>query len=211
MQIERQHELLAHHGCLLWRDRVVVPQRLRQHVLEALHISHPAIVKMKALARCYIWWPNMDDAITSWVTSCQACQESRPASLAAKGNTWEMPKAPWSRVHIDLAGPFHGWTFMVMVDAYFKWLEVALMHSTPTEAVLRVLRGLFVTHGCPDVLISDNGPQFTSGTFERYLLGLGIRHALTAPFHPASNGQAERMVHSAKEAPGTEGMARAGH
>ncbi|XP_033014646.1 uncharacterized protein K02A2.6-like, partial [Lacerta agilis] len=196
----RQHELSAHRGCLLWGDRVVVPQRLRQRVLEALHIGHPGIVKMKALARCYVWWPNMDDAITSWVASCQACQESRPAPPAAKGNTWETPKAPWSRVHIDLAGPFHGRTFMVVVDTYSKWLEVALMPSTTTEAIVRVLRGLFAMHGCPDVLVSDNGPQFTSGAFERYLLGLGIRHALTAPFHPASNGQAERMVRSAKEA-----------
>ncbi|CAI7935033.1 XP_034959630.1uncharacterized protein K02A2.6-like, partial [Podarcis lilfordi] len=196
----RQHELSAHRGCLLWGDRVVIPQRLRQRVLEALHVGHPGIVKMKALARCYVWWPNMDDAITAWVSACQACQESRPAPPAAKGHTWETPKTPWSRVHIDLAGPFHGRTFMVVVDAYSKWLEVALMPSTTTEAVIRVLRGLFATHGCPDVLVSDNGPQFTSGTFERYLLGLGIRHALTAPFHPSSNGQAERMVRSAKEA-----------
>ncbi|CAI5771628.1 XP_028584004.1uncharacterized protein K02A2.6-like [Podarcis lilfordi] len=136
---------------------------------------------MKALARCYIWWPNVDDAITAWVSACQACQESRPAPPAAKGHTWETPKTPWSRVHIDLAGPFRGQTFMVLVDAYSKWLEVALMHSTTTEAVIRVLRGLFATHGCPDVLVSNNGPQFMSGTFER-------------------NGQAERMVHLAKEA-----------
>uniref|UniRef100_A0A670I4V1 Gypsy retrotransposon integrase-like protein 1 n=1 Tax=Podarcis muralis TaxID=64176 RepID=A0A670I4V1_PODMU len=196
----RQHELSAHRGCLLWGDRVVIPQGLRQRVLEALHVGHPGIVKMKALARCYVWWPNMDDAITAWVSACQACQESRPAPPAAKGHTWETPKTPWSRVHIDLAGPFHGRTFMVVVDAYSKWLEVALMPSTTTEAVIRVLRGLFATHGCPDVLVSDNGPQFTSGTFERYLLGLGIRHALTAPFHPSSNGQAERMVRSTKEA-----------
>ncbi|CAI5780663.1 XP_028571632.1uncharacterized protein K02A2.6-like [Podarcis lilfordi] len=195
----RQHELLAHRGCLLWGDRVVIPQRLRQCVLEALHVGHPGIIKMKALARCYVWWPNMDDAISAWVSACQACQELRPAPLAAKGHTWETPKTPWSRVHIDLAGPFHGRTFMVVVDAYSKWLEVALIPSTTTEAVIRVLRGLFATHGCPDVLVSDNGPQFTSGTFERYLLGLGIHHALTAPFHPSSNGQAERMVCSAKE------------
>nr|XP_034969524.1 uncharacterized protein K02A2.6-like [Zootoca vivipara] len=142
----------------------------------------------------------MDEAITTWVATCQPCQELRPAPPAAKGHTWETPKTPWLRVHINLAGPFHGRTFMVVVDAYSKWLEVALMTSTMTEAVIRVLLGLFATHGCPDVLVSNNGPQFTSGTFERYLLGLGIRHALTAPFHPASNGQTERMVRSAKEA-----------
>uniref|UniRef100_UPI0010A02BFD uncharacterized protein K02A2.6-like n=1 Tax=Podarcis muralis TaxID=64176 RepID=UPI0010A02BFD len=198
----RQHELSAHCGCLLWGDCVVIPQRLRQCVLEALHIGDPGIVKMKALARCSVWWPNMDDAITAWVSACQACQELRPAQPAAKGHTWETPKTPWSRVPINLASPFHSWTFMVVVDAYSKWLEVALMPSTTTEAVIRVLQGLFATHGCPDVLVSDNGPQFTSGTFELYLLGLGICHALTAPFHPSSNGQVERMVRSAKEALG---------
>ncbi|XP_077778806.1 uncharacterized protein LOC144326225 [Podarcis muralis] len=196
----QQHKLSAHRGCVLWGDCVVIPEKLRQRILEALHVSHPGIIKMKALARCYVWWPNMDDAITAWVSACQVCQESRPAPPVAKGHTWEIPKTPWSRVHIDLASPFHGRTYMVVVDAYSKWLEVALMPFTPTEAVIRVLRGLFATHGCPDVLVSNNGPQFTSGTFERYLLGLGICHALTAPFHPPSNGQAERMVRSAKEA-----------
>lgn len=40
----------------------------------------------------------------------------------------------------------------------------------------------------------------TLSIFECYLLSLGIHHALMAPFHPASNGQAEQMVNSAKEA-----------
>lgn len=48
--------------------------------------------------------------------------------------------------------------------------------------------------------MSDKGAQFTLGMFKKYLLGLGIRHALTALFHPACNRQAERVVRSAKEA-----------
>lgn len=85
---------------------------------------------------------------------------------------------------------------MVMVDACSKWMEVALMSSTTSEAVIRVLQGLFPIN----VPVSDNGTQFPSGTFERYLLGLGIYHVLMAPFHSSSNGQAERMIRSAKEA-----------
>lgn len=74
------------------------------------------------------------------------------------------------------------------------------MSSTTSEVVNQELWGLFATHGLPDILVLDNGTQFTLGTFKRYLMGLGIRHALMAPFHPASNGQAERMFRSAKEA-----------
>lgn len=74
------------------------------------------------------------------------------------------------------------------------------MGSTTTEASIRALRKLFTTHGLPDVLVLDNGAQLTSAVFESFLGAHGIRHALVIPFHPASNGQAERIVHTAKEA-----------
>lgn len=165
---------------------VVIPEMLQHHVLKACHISQLGIVQMKVLAQSYIWWPNMEDANMSWV-------ESMPG-IEAKGNTWENSKAPWSRIHIDLAGPFHGQTFMVAVDSYSKRLEVVLMSSTTLEGIIKILQELFVTHGLPDVLVFDNEPQFTLVQFERYLLGLGVHHMLTAPFHPASNGQAEQMA-----------------
>lgn len=64
-----------------------------------------------------------------------------------------------------MADPFHGWTFIVVVGTYAKWLEVTLMPSTTSEAVIKVLQSLFVTHGLLDVLVSDNGAQFTLGVW----------------------------------------------
>ncbi|XP_034279660.2 uncharacterized protein K02A2.6-like [Pantherophis guttatus] len=142
----------------------------------------------------------MDIDITKWVGRCQPCQESRPDPPTAPVWEWERPQGPWSRIHIDFAGPFHGQTFMVIVDAFSKWLEIKLMRATTTDAVIKELRQLFPTHGLPDVLVLDNGPQFTATQFEGYLADLGVRHVLSAPFHPASNGQAERFVRTAKEA-----------
>ncbi|XP_058023905.1 uncharacterized protein K02A2.6-like [Ahaetulla prasina] len=142
----------------------------------------------------------MDKEISDRVGKCQACQESRPLPPTAPIREWEKPQGPWSRIHIDFAGPFHGQTFLVVVDAYSKWLEIILMRSTTAESVISVLRHLFVTHGLPDTLVSDNGPQFTATQFEGYLAEEGIRHVLSAPFHPATNGLAERFVRSAKEA-----------
>ncbi|XP_058042036.1 uncharacterized protein K02A2.6-like, partial [Ahaetulla prasina] len=185
---------------LLWGDRVVIPEQLREKVLELLHEGHPGIVRMKGLARSYVWWPLMDMEIAERVGKCQACQESRPLPPTAPIREWERPQGPWSRIHIDFAGPFHGQTFLVVVDAYSKWLEIILMRSMTAEAVISVLRHLFVTHGLPDTLVSDNSPQFTATQFEGYLAEEGIRHVLSAPFHPATNGLAERFVRSAKEA-----------
>ncbi|XP_060542427.1 uncharacterized protein K02A2.6-like [Pantherophis guttatus] len=198
--VGKRDELTMQGGCLLWGDRVVIPSRLREKVLTLLHEGHPGIVRMKGLARSYVWWPSMDADITEWVGKCQPCQESTSDPPTAPVREWERPQGPWSRIHIDFAGPFHGQTFMVVVDAFSKWLEIKLMKATTTDTTIRELRQLFATHGLPDILVSDNGPQFTATQFEGYLAGLGIRHVLSAPFHPASNGQAERFVRSAKEA-----------
>ncbi|XP_013911758.1 PREDICTED: uncharacterized protein LOC106540965 [Thamnophis sirtalis] len=173
---------------------------IHRPVLEALHVGHPGIVRKKYLARSYVWWPNMDREIEECVATCKSCQESRPAPPEVPAKEWERPQAPWSRVHIDFAGPVHGQVFMVVVDAYLKWLEILLMTSTTAEAVIKALLRLFSTHGLPDILVSDNRPQFTAMQFETFLASQGIRHALVTPFHPASNGQVEKMVRSAKEA-----------
>ncbi|XP_026573113.1 uncharacterized protein K02A2.6-like, partial [Pseudonaja textilis] len=196
----RQQELSSLQGCLLWGTRVVIPESLRRPVLKALHEGHPGIVRMKALARSYVWWPSMDDEIVKWVSSCRPCQESRPAPPITTPTKWESANAPWSRLHIDLAGPFQGKTFLVVVDSFSKWIDVALLLTTTTRAIAQALTHLFVTHGLPDTIVSDNGPQFTSTEFSRYVTNLGIRHILTAPFHPSSNGLAERAVRTAKEA-----------
>uniref|UniRef100_A0A5S6Q2E4 Reverse transcriptase domain-containing protein n=1 Tax=Trichuris muris TaxID=70415 RepID=A0A5S6Q2E4_TRIMR len=53
--VRRQHELSCHLGCLLWGNRVVIPEAGRNVVLDELHGGHPGIVRMKGLARAYVW------------------------------------------------------------------------------------------------------------------------------------------------------------
>ena len=71
-------------------------------------------------------------------------------------------------------------------------------NSCTSAITIEKLRDSFATHGLPDTLVSDNGPCFVSQEFEGFMKGSGIRHVRTAPYHPASNGLAERAVQSFK-------------
>lgn len=72
------------------------------------------------------------------------------------------------------------------------------MSSTTAEKTIEILRSTFARFGLPETIVSDNGPPFTSADFENFLTTNGIKHILTAPYHPASNGIAENAVKNVK-------------
>ena len=149
--------------------RVIVPPQGREQVIAELHEAHPGISRMKALARGYVWWPNMDRELEDAVKKCQQCQLHQKAPAEAPLHPWEWPGQPWSRVHIDYAGPYKGHMYLVVIDAHSKWMDVHIMRSTTSAATIVKLREIFATHGLPETIVSDNGPNFTSAEFENFL------------------------------------------
>ncbi|KAL7843904.1 hypothetical protein SRHO_G00224430 [Serrasalmus rhombeus] len=198
--LQRRHELTVQHGCLMWGLRVIVPPKLRPRVLAELHSAHPGVVRMKSLARSYVWWPGIDSQIEHQAKSCHSCQRVQKDPGLAPLHPWMWPSSPWERIHVDFAGPFEGHMYLVVVDAHSKWPEIHIMDSTTSSKTIQVLRGLFSRYGIPHSLVSDNGPQFCSEEFSTFLKANGVKHIRSAPYHPASNGLAERFVQTFKHA-----------
>ena len=90
---------------------------------------------------------------------------------------------------------------LVMIDSFSKKIWTALMNTdTTTTKTLAILFGWFCDEtGIPTTLVSDNGPQFTSKEFSDKMVKWGVKHLLTPPYHPASNGLAERAVGLVKD------------
>ena len=63
---------------------------------------------MKALARSLVWWPGLDPELEKMVKECTQCQQNRPSPAIAPLHPWQWPTRPWSRLHIDYAGPTEG-------------------------------------------------------------------------------------------------------
>ena len=90
--------------------------------------------------------------------------------------------------------------FLIIVDAFSKWLEIVPVKKATSSATIDKLRGICSTHGLQDTIFADNAAVFTSSEMKEFFLHNGIKHITSAPYHPASNGPDERAVQTFKSA-----------
>ncbi|XP_024872568.1 uncharacterized protein K02A2.6-like, partial [Temnothorax curvispinosus] len=196
-------------NCLMFEHRVVIPSSLRKAILNDLHVAHLGIVKMKGMARSFVYWPGIDSEIEQTAKSCAECARHAHAPPKFCQHHWDYPQGPWERIHIDYAGPVAGTMLLIVSDAFSKWLEVKITNSMTTAATIAILDNLFTAYGAPTIVVSDNGTQFTAAEFKSFLQTSGVKyHKLTAPYHPSTNGQAERSVQTVKDALRAMGTSR---
>ena len=183
-------------GLLLCAQRIVVPAALRLQVLGQLHTSHQGITNCRQRAKQLVWWPGLSAQLTEYVRSCSTCARAQ-AQRAEPLLPSELPGLPWQRVALDFFD-LKSHTYLLAVDYYSRYIEIALMSSMTTSQTILHLRSIFARHGIPEELISDNGPQLASQEFGEFAPKLGIKHKTSSPLYPQANGMAERAVQTVK-------------
>lgn len=187
-------------GIIFRGQRVVIPPSMRSDVLQELHRTHIGITKMKQLARRYVYWKSIDKDIESTVRACQSCAAVRNNPARAPLHPWEEPEQNWQRIHIDYAGPFQNYFFLVIIDAKSKWAEIEPCTAAPTTAsTIELLKDAFARHGFPEVIVSDNATIFVSDEMRKFYAEAAIFPKYIAPGHPATNGLAERSIQTLKK------------
>lgn len=179
-------------------ERVIIPEKLQNTVLKELHVGHPGIVRMKKIARSYVYWPNLDKDCETTVRNCARCQENAKSPRKVALEPWLNATYAWQRIRVDFAGPVDGRCYLVVVDAFSKWPEVVELTTISSSRTVDELKKMFARCGLPQTIVSDNGTQFHSELFKRMCEEGGIVHVTTAPYHPQSNDQAERFVDTLK-------------
>ena len=196
---DRKLELSIQENCLMWGQRVVVPQELHKKILNILHEGHVGTAKMKALSRSFVYWPEVNKNIEDVSKTCTSCQINSKSPAAIQGHRWITPPKPWDRIHLDFAENFRGMHFLVIIDAHSKWIEVYEQARLTSVDTIRNLQRCFATYGLPKQIHSDNGSAFTSNAFDNFMKSLGIKHTTNPAYSPKTNGLAERAVQTFKQ------------
>ena len=104
-----------------------------------------------------------------------------------------LPGRPWEKVGVELFD-LEGVPYLVVVDYYSRYPEVKQLTRTRSLDVILVMQGIFARHGIPNLVISDNGPQFSSEEFKEFSKRYQFSHQTSSPRHPQANGLVERTV-----------------
>ena len=176
--------------------RVVIPAALRVQILDKLHEGHQGISKCRDRARQSVWWPGLSQQIDEMIKSCQECCKSRrqPAKPLLPS---ALPQLPWQKVGTDIF-EWNKSSYLLIIDYYSRWIEIAKLRNMLSEEVFLHTRSIFARHGIPEMVISDNGPQFACDTYAKFAHEYGFDHITSSPHYPQCNGEAERAVQTVK-------------
>ena len=178
--------------------RLVIPTNSQKTVLTELHRAHSGVTKTYATAIQLYYWPGMKNCIRTFLSKCPTCQKfsASQARTPVKGTAPSAALFPMNNLGMDLfdaAGK--KWLAVVCRFSGYAWLS--LLNKTTTAYILQTLDSLFTEYGFPSVIRSDGGPQFRS-EFDEYCRKNSIKHELSSPYNPESNGLAESAVKNLK-------------
>lgn len=170
---------------------------MRKETLEAIHAGHQGTTKCRERAKACVWWPGISKDIAKVVSSCSHCEEKKPTQRSEPLIPTSLPQRPFQMVGVDLCD-MKGEQYLVLIDYFSRYLEVAHFPSITSSCVVGRLKNIFAHHGVPEIMVTDNGRQFSSAEFKSFTDSWNVTHSSSSPYFPQSNGEAERGVQIAK-------------
>ncbi|MCP4342595.1 MAG: DDE-type integrase/transposase/recombinase, partial [Desulfobulbaceae bacterium] len=203
---KHRDELSAFGKCLFLGERLVIPATKQDSILQLLHKGHPGCNQMQQKYKDSYFWPGGGERVSDFVKNCNACSLAGKNSHSEPVKTTAVPppKDAWSKLAIDITGPF--WTaprdhqnIVVLSDYYSKYPEIMFTHKVTSTKIISWLKEVFGRFGNPNELVSDNGPQFTSSEFTAFLASRNIKHRLIARYNAPENGLVKVFNRSLKK------------
>ena len=138
----------------MYDDRLVIPEGIRERVLDVLHADHQGRSSMLHRAAQSVFWPGYTADIEKRSAGCHVCNTIALSQQQVPVEQSEPPTTPFESIaadFFDLAGVH----YLVTVDRLSGWLDVtrAALGSAGSGAkgLIACLRLLFADKGVPDI------------------------------------------------------------
>ena len=190
---DKRSELIEDKGLVFLGERLLVPPSLRKEMLKQIHRSHIGIEGCLRRAREVLYWPLMNSEVKDFVSKCSICQSYKPDQCREELQPYPISSRPWSMLGADFFDLGQK-QFFLLVEYWSGFFEVQEVKVATSASVIAVGKVQFARHGIPDVLITDNGTQFTSSAFSAFVKEWQFEHRTSSPRYPQSNGRAEKAV-----------------
>lgn len=174
----------------------VPKEKINEVLVEQHDETHFGYWKTLRSAQRIYYWPNMHRTIYDYVGQCQECKQIKASNEKTRVPTGEYidPKWPGRVLSLDLVGPLpaskihkHIW-IIVAVDVFSRYTFAKACTRATANVITEFLeKEIFYRFDTPELLITDNGTQFTSNLFSKFVDEHRIRHMLVPYYHPQSN------------------------
>ncbi len=193
------HRLSIFRGAALLDNRLVIPLKLRNIVLNNLHSANQGTTGMKFCAYQCVYWPGMDRTIQIHRDACPDCIRHAPSHHPEPLILIASPSYPFQQVCADYF-KITGHSYLTIVDRFSGWICIYAFkaHEIRHQTLQRVFRDLFIAYGVSEELSTDGGPQFMAKDSQDLLKLWGVNHRILSAHYPQSNGRAEVAVKAAK-------------
>ncbi|XP_046751338.1 uncharacterized protein K02A2.6-like [Diprion similis] len=181
---------------LLYKDRLIVPSKLRLEMMRLAHEGHVGINKTTERLKEALFWPEMTKDIIEFVSECKSCERYLPNNTKEPLINHEILDRPFAKIASDMC-EHAGKNYLIIFDYFSKWLEVIPTSGKTADELIQKFKVCFATHGIPDMLIADNMP-YASYAFKQFAKEFEFQIINSSPRYPQSNGFAESGVKIAK-------------
>lgn len=189
--------------------QIVVPKCFQEQVLSVAHdkvAGHLGVAKTRYRVTRHFFWPGINSDVSKFCRSCHTCQMvGKPNQVISPAPLTPIPVIgePFDRIVLDCVGPLpktksgHAY-LLTMMCAATRFPEAIPIRSLRAKTIVKALVGFFSTFGLPRVVQTDQGTNFMSRVFNQILTQLHIKHIVSSPYHPESQGSLERFHQTLK-------------
>ena len=169
-------------------------------IMAHVNFAHIGKSKLISLVNRYVWHPKGYDICYDITTSCYKCQASKTSNIIYTPPTIKISTDfPFELVAMDLLQlpkTKQGNNYaLVMVDHHTKWIAAVPIKNKQSFTITNTFQQLMLPYlpNIPERILTDNGREFVGPEFEEMLQLNNIKHILSTPYTPSSNGAVERI------------------